>query len=121
MNDLYELKIRAIWDTLKSEHVSFWLVCIYLFFEYVRPQSIYPAIDVMPYAFITIVLTFITYLFSDNRQKTVNAENKLIVLFLLTILLSSVFAYSSAVSFEKLQTFFSWMIIYFLIISIVNT
>lgn len=121
MNDLYGLKIHAIWDTLKSEHVSFWLVCVYLFFEYVRPQSIYPVIDVMPYAFVTIVLTFITYLVSDNRQKIVNAENKLIVLFLLTILLSSVFAYSSAVSFENLRVFFSWMIIYFLIISIVNT
>ena len=121
MKDLYAIKIRAIFSELKVERVSFWLICIYLFMEYVRPQSIYPAIDVIPFAFITILFAFITYLIEGKHERVKNAENKLIVAFLAIILLSSTFSYAPAESFSNLQLFLSWFIIYFLIIHIVNS
>src|SRR4030066_1022728 len=99
MKDLYAIKASVIWARLKGESASFWLICFYLFLEYVRPQSIYPELDVLPYAFITILLAFIAYLFEANHLSVKNVENKLIVFFLLTVLLSSVLAYSPADSY----------------------
>lgn len=121
MKDLYAIKVGDIWARLKGERASFWLICIYLFLEYVRPQSVYPAIDILPYAFVTVVLTFIAYAQEGNHQRVGNPENKLIVLFLLVILTSSVFAYSPATSFGNLQIFLTWLLIYYLIVNIVNT
>jgi O-antigen ligase len=121
MKDLYAIKASVIWARLKGESASFWLICFYLFLEYVRPQSIYPELDVLPYAFITIVLAFIAYLFEANHLSVKNVENKLIVFFLLTVLLSSVLAYSPADSYANLQSFATWFVIYYLIIHIVNT
>ena len=62
MKDLYAVKIRAIWVELKNERAPFLLLCTYLFLEYVRPQSIYPEIDVIPYALVIVVLTLAMYL-----------------------------------------------------------
>ena len=42
IEDLYAVKIRSIWQAIKQEHISFWAITAYFFFEYVRPQSIYP-------------------------------------------------------------------------------
>ena len=121
MKDFYGVKISTLWAELKGERASFWFICAYLFLEYVRPQSIYTAIDVIPYAFVTIILTFTAYILEANRQNISNAENRLIVLFLLAILLSSVFAFTPAESFKHLSLFLSWLVIYYLIIHIVNT
>ena len=41
-SDLYDLRLRALWSAFTSEGLAFWLLCAYLMFEYVRPQSVYP-------------------------------------------------------------------------------
>src|SRR5687768_7683047 len=61
-NGLYSLNPRAIWLVLKRQPPSFWLVCIYLFFEYIRPQQIYRAILGPPYTRIVIILAFVAFL-----------------------------------------------------------
>lgn len=121
MKDLYAIKISAIWTALRSESNSYWLICAYLFFEYVRPQTIYPGLDILPFAFLSVILALIVYVFEGNHESVRNTENKLIVFFLLVILLSSVYAYSPTVAYSNLRLFLSWLLIYFLIIHIVNT
>lgn len=121
MNDLYSIKISAIWATLKEERASFWLICIYLLLEYVRPQSLFPEIDILPFALITLILALVAYFFEGNQQRTRNPENKLLIIFFLVIILSSSFAYSPQTSFSGLSLFLSWMVVYFLITNIVNT
>jgi probable O-glycosylation ligase (exosortase A-associated) len=121
MNELYAVKAGSIWATLKGERASFWLICFYLFLEYVRPQSVYPEIDILPYAFISVVLAFVAYVLEAEHQSVKNVENKLIVLFLVAILVSSVLAYSPSDSYANLKLFLTWFVIYFLIIHIVNT
>lgn len=121
MKDLYAVRIRAIWAELKNERSPFLLLCFYLFLEYVRPQSIYPEIDVIPYALVTIVLTAIAYFMQGNLQKVQNVENKLFTFYAVTVLLSSIFAYSPAASLANLQVFLTWIIIYYLITHIINT
>lgn len=121
MKDLYAVKIRAIWAELKNERAPFLLLCTYLFLEYVRPQSIYPEIDVIPYALVTVVLTLAMYFYQSERPQVKNVENKLLGLYFLTVLLSSIFAYLPSVAFAKIQGFGAWLVIYYLITHIVNT
>jgi O-antigen ligase len=119
--DLYSLNIGKTWRYFKSESFAFWMICAYLFFEYVRPQSIYPGIDFLPWTQLTVIGAFLGC-FADRTVKWVSSSvNILLILFFLIILLSSVFAYFPSVSYANLEKYYLWVIIYFLIINIVNT
>jgi O-antigen ligase len=119
--DFYSLKIGLIWQHFKSESFAFWMICAYLFFEYVRPQSIYPAIDFLPWTQLAVIGALLGC-FTDKTIKWVSSSiNILLILFLVIILLSSVYAYFPSVSYANLENYYLWVIIYFLIINIVNT
>lgn len=119
--DFYSLKMGTIWRYFKGESFAFWMICAYLFFEYVRPQSIYPAIDFLPWTQLTVIGALLGC-FSDRTVRWVSSSvNILLILFLIVILLSSVFAYFPSVSYANLDKYYLWVIIYFLIINIVNT
>lgn len=121
VSDLYVFKARATWTYLKTEKFSFWMICFYLFFEYVRPQAIYPAIDVLPWAQ-TLILLSLVGSFLDKTVKWVKSPiNPWLILFALTILISSVLGYYPSISKNHYIDFFPWVLIYFLIINIVNT
>lgn len=121
MDQLYRLRPRALWLAFKSEPAYFWMLCFYLFLEYVRPQTIYPAIDVIPYAQLAITTTAVLYLLNARRAPTKSPANILMGLFLITILISSAFAYVPGEAFRSLHVFFAWFIVYYLIINVVNT
>ena len=121
MNNLYEMKIGEIWRYLKRQEALFWLVNIYLFFEYIRPQTLYKSLDIMPYAQIVLILTLGIALIKGQLGRVKNPLNKLIVIYFLVILVSSFQAISPEIAFGKLSDFIAWMIIYFLIVNIVDT
>jgi O-antigen ligase len=121
MNHLAELRIRDIWEYVKSEDLLFWLVNIYLFFEYVRPQTIYPAIDVLPYAQSIIIVTFLLLFVKGNGLQVANVENKLFILFFFIVLISSFLALNPSVSYSNLYLIISWLLIYLIIINTINT
>ena len=56
MEQLYAIRIGPIVTTIREEGWAFIFICTYLFFEYVRPQSIYASIDIVPW--VPIVLAF---------------------------------------------------------------
>lgn len=119
--DFYQLKAGKIWQHFKGESFAFWMICAYLFFEYVRPQSIVPAIDILPWTQLAVLGAFLGC-FSDKTVKWVSSPvNVLLLLYLVIILLSSMNAYFPSVSYENLRNYYLWVIIYFLIINIVNT
>jgi O-antigen ligase len=119
--DLYALKLKALWEALKSEHISFWLLCFYYFFEYVRPQSLYPVLDVMPYSQILLLAALFTA-FSDKSVHWVrDRQNFLVVLFFLIVLLSSLLAFKPVASWNNRNIMLGWFLIYFLTITIVNS
>lgn len=121
INDIYALKIKALWNGMKQEHASFWFLCIYFMFEYVRPQSLYPAIDILPWPSLFMLLTLITA-FTDKSVKWVgNPLNKLFIIFCLIVVLSSVFSYYPDVAWENRNIMLGWLIVYFLLVTIVNT
>lgn len=119
--DFYSLKAGMIWRYFKGESFAFWMICAYLFFEYVRPQSIYPVIDFLPWTQLTVIGALLGC-FADRTVRWVSSSvNVLLIVFLIIILLSSVFAYFPSISYAKLESYYLWVIIYFLIINIVNT
>lgn len=117
----YALKIKPLWQQFWQESFAFWAICGYLFVEYVRPQSIYPAIDIIPWGATMVMLSAIGLLFDKNRKWTSDPANKWMILFFIVILVSSHNAYWPEVSWPRLELFYTWLIIYFLVINIVNT
>ncbi|MEA5115728.1 MAG: O-antigen ligase family protein [Geobacteraceae bacterium] len=119
-DSLYSVKLSEIWWYFKSQDILFWLINIYLFMEYVRPQTLYPSLDVIPFTRIILIVTLVILLFKKYPLPK-NISNTLIILFTIVIILSSMFAISPGVSFSKIYDYFAWVVIYFLIITIINT
>lgn len=120
MYKLYSINIRHIHAAIKNEGWSFIFICTYLFFEYVRPQSIYTWLDIIPWPQVILILTVISLFFEKDRYYSGNILNKLMVAYALVVLLSSAVSTYPGASFSRLRTFFDWFIVYFLIIKIVN-
>lgn len=121
MAGLFALKLKSLASAMKQEHFSFWAACGYLLVEYVRPQSILPSIDVLPWGQLFVLLAIGSWVF-DARQRWVrDPTNKWMILFLFTIVLASLTAYWPDLSWSHFMDFFGWFIIYFLIVNIVNS
>lgn len=122
MKDLYSIKIRSIYNETKKQDKSFIFICGYLFFEYVRPQSIYPAIDIIPWSIFFILCTIFAIII-EGRKRTTSSHplNKLIIVYLSAVLLSSTFSYDSGASWRNIRTFLDWFLIYYLIVLTVDT
>ena len=114
------LKVGAIFDYLKSEGLAYWLLCGYLFLEYVRPQTIYPALDVLPFTEIVILAATFLLLLNKRQPFVASLLNRLLLLFAGVIVLSSIFALSPNVAFDKLPDFIAWLFVYFIIVNILT-
>lgn len=121
MDTLYTLSPRALWSQLKREHFSFWMLCAYFILEYVRPQSIIPALDVLPWDKIVVALTTLALLADPHASWVRNRTNLLMTAFLVVIVAASAFAFFPAISWSHWFDFFGWYAIYFLIINTVTT
>ncbi|MCG3169179.1 MAG: hypothetical protein CALGDGBN_00692 [Pseudomonadales bacterium] len=121
MEDFYALRVGPIWRYFKGEHFSFWMVCAYFFVEYVRPQSILPALDILPWAQTFLIFALVGWLVSGQKYWPSHVINWLIGTFLLTILVSTLSASHRDLALRKLPDAYTWFIIYLLVINIVNT
>src|SRR6188768_1944714 len=84
----YAFKVASMWRYFKSQHFSFWMICGYLFFEFVKPQALFPFIDFLPWAQMLLIGAMVGA-FADPTVKHVSSiANIYIVLFLITILVS---------------------------------
>ena len=119
--DLFRLELAPMWRYFKSESFAFWMICFYLSLEYVRPQSIIPELDFLPWTQLA-VLGSLAGCFIDKTVKWNSTPlNSLLFLFFILILISSAFAYDSSISYRYLENFYTWLIIYLLVVNIVNS
>ena len=121
LTDMYALKFSALWNALKAEHVSLWMLCGYFFFEYVRPQNLYPVLDILPWGMFFLIASAITALADKSARWESNIENKLFIAFTLVLILSGIFAFKPSVSANYATVFGSWFMVYFITIRVVNT
>jgi putative inorganic carbon (hco3(-)) transporter len=121
MERLYSISVREILSVLKSEGWAFMLICLYLFFEYVRPQSIYTNIDILPWGPIILVLTAIAAMMGKEfSHGYTNLNDKFIIIYGVVVLLSSMMSEYPDISLVNLRVFFDWLFIYYLITKIVT-
>ena len=117
---LRSLKPRAIWAFLRRQPPSFWLVLVYLFFEYVRPQTIYESLQGAPYARIVVGLALGAFVF-ERRKVRIGIPEIFLAFFAVIVLASSIGAFYPRVSFGAFADFYSWLVIYVLIANVIDT
>lgn len=121
VESFYAFKVGAMWRYFKKQHFSFWMICGYLFFEFVKPQALVPQIDILPWAQLLLMGAMIGAFVDPTVKWVSSVANIYIVLFLITILISIATATYPDISHQNFMLFFSWFVIYFLVINIVNT
>lgn len=118
--DLKKIEFRSLLAFATRQDLLFWGVNIYLFFEYIRPQTLYPVLDVIPYAAISIVLSSLLLLFTKD-EFVKNLCGKLFFLFLVVIVISSITGLSTSTSISRMYIVVSWFLVYLLIANTFDT
>lgn len=113
--------VGSLSDSLRREGIAMYALLGYLLFEYVRPQSIYPQIDLLPWTAAFLMLSVVLALREQLGRSFQGGISVLLVMFTLLVTMSSVFAYSRAEAFDKFDIYFNWVLLYFAFVSIVNT
>ena len=120
-SDFLFLKIKNLWTYFKSESLAFKSICAYIFVEMFRPQAIFPVFDFMPWAQLFLGMSILG-LFSDAKSKfRFTGMHALIFLFAIMIHLSFLVAYNIDYSLKYYVTFIQWVVIFYLITTIVAT
>jgi O-antigen ligase len=119
-NTLFAARVSDVWAFIKRQPLSFWAINSYLFFEYVRPQQVFEAIDVLPFAWTSIIVALIALLGEGGRMRKWYAADTWLLAFSCLILVASMFAEDPSISFSKLGDYFAWVLIYFLITNIIT-
>ena len=121
IEDLYSLKLKSLLASFNNQHMSFKFLCIYIGFEYVRPQTLYPAIDILPWSQLLLILSVLSILLDKTIVKTTNKMNKLFGAFCIILVISSVFAYKPEASWDYRNTMIGWVLVYFIITKSINS
>lgn len=117
----FSLRWGALRVSWASQSASFWILSFYLFLEYVRPQSIYRSLDVLPWSQWAILSTLVLFVFEGKLPRFKGVADVLVAIFTAIILASSFFAYHPDSAFGQLELWLSWVVVYVLITNIVTT
>lgn len=118
---VYRAHAREVWRFFTAQSISFWLICLYMFWEYVRPQDIYSSLADLGLPFYTIVLCAATFLFEGRSARAWTLADTLLVIFSLIVIVSSFAAYSPETAIAGWSLYFSWVLVFVLITCIVNS
>ena len=121
MARLSALRIGDIVSFVRQQPVSFWGLNFYVFIEYVRPQSVYPALNFLPWGKLSIVVTTLAWLAEGHRAKLRAPANPWLTAFTVIVLIGCFTAYIPGVAFQEVSLYLTWVLIYVLIVGIVNT
>jgi O-antigen ligase len=121
IEEFYALKLSRIAMHMMREHFSFWMICIYLLFEYVRPQAILPSIDVAPWPSIFLGLALAGRVIDRDTKWVSDPANLLISAFMLVFLAASITAVYPDWSWRQFHEMLSWFVVYFVVVNTVTT
>lgn len=120
-DSFWRLKIGELWRFFRRQPPSFWMVSFYLFIEYVRPQQVWPVIDVLPWGRVAI-LGCLAALFLEGKFPSFRSRLSWLYLVFVGIVVASSFAaVNPAESWRMLYLPISWFLVFLLITNIVNT
>lgn len=109
------LKPMAVVRAFLSQSAAMWLVQAYVFFEYVRPQTVYPWLDVVPWSQVTLLLAALACVL--ERRLSFAAKGLWISIAVLTVVLvlSSLTAYNPAASWAERNVWINWLLLMFIV------
>jgi O-antigen ligase len=119
--DLLALRPAALWKAFRAESVAFISICIYLLLEYVKPEQAYPIFGILPFVQLSLLLAMVSAFADPLARPHGGWLATLIVMFLVHCVLSSLFAYQPAYSWEKFSIIGLWVLVFTLIAAIVST
>lgn len=120
IEQLYALNWRPLWAAFTAQSFAFKLACVYLMLEYVRPQTVWRVLDVLPWAQITIVIGLLAVLSEIARRGLVKSPtNAQILLFSGIVCASIVVAYRPSWALSRWDIYLPWVVIYFFIVNAV--
>jgi len=114
VSELLGLRIQVLWRHLKKEPAAFWLYLIYLVFEYLRPQAIYPAIAVLPWGQAMLLACLGAVLLGRKYRRPFHPIDGLIIAFFTWTVFSGFFAIRPDESWDAWEGAASWALLYFL-------
>jgi putative inorganic carbon (hco3(-)) transporter len=119
---VYRLNIPEIWRGLRAEPWYFWFFCGYLFFEYFRPHTIFPLIDVLPWGRILVLGTLFLVLISPQAGKSLRSPITIpLVAYFAVVFASIPYAFDRAYALEGIPLLVNWLLVFLLFVMIVNT
>lgn len=120
---LVRLEISAAIRAFFSESTAFIVCCIYLMFEYVRPQSIYSFLDFLPFAQISLLLGVVLAFLERraDRQPIYGSQWALLIAYLTVAAVSMMFSGGGADGWPTLQLIIAWYLAVYLITATVTT
>lgn len=120
MNVFYGLKIFDIFRYTWRQNASFKLLLIYMVFEYLRPQGMYPAINVIPWTLTILVACTLSLIIEKGLFSVATRSTGLILTYVFIVFLSSIFALSFQVSLSAIKKIIVLFLAYVLIVNIVD-
>jgi putative inorganic carbon (hco3(-)) transporter len=119
---LRALDMRAYWEVFRTESFAFKMACIYLMIEYVRPQTIWPWLDIMPLGLVSLAGGVAVVLTSsaERSAKPYGSQMPLLMTFLCLIVVSIIASQYPTYGWSNLPLYISWVMAYFLITRAVN-
>jgi hypothetical protein len=120
MEQMKKLEFLPTWAAFKKEGPAFWMISLYILMEYIRPQGIYPWIDIFPWTQTFLILALAFHFGLDRGKFSKDAYTFWLLLFLGVAVVSSFGAYRSDIAFGNLPEMYSWIVIYFVVSSVVN-
>ncbi len=108
---LLELKLGGIWRSALRQSPAFWATFGYLFFEYVRPQSIYVWMDVAPWAKILLFAAVVLTVLEGRLSFHAKAPWIAVAAFTVVIVASSLTAQFPDVSWANKDVWINWLLL----------
>lgn len=105
------LDVRTLWQSVRRQSVALWLIQVYVLFEYVRPQSIYEGLAILPWSQISLAGAVIACMVEGRYKFTAKALWLAVLALTAIIILSSVFAYSPAAAWYDRTVWLNWLLL----------
>lgn len=115
------LKLREFIAGFRQESKAFWLLCFYILIEYIRPQGMYPVIDILPWGQLAILGAVASVFITQNKALGFGVMDMLFIVFTIIVFFSIIFAWNIDASLQAWTTYVSWMLMYFCVVSVLTT
>ena len=115
------LKSGPVWRALKAEPLAFWLLCIYLGVEYLRPQHIYPILDAAPIGLLTLGGALAAVVIGGHGVRHFHAIDGILLAFFVWVVVCSLTAFNPGLAWENWTFFVGWAVLYYMVSTLLDS